>query len=365
MDINSCSKQLMHGYKQICYHFGVNLRPPIIRVADISYAWGTWSTQPRMITIADRLIEHYPWNTVLEILKHEMSHQMVCEIYNSNEQHGELFRQCAQKLGTSSWATQANVELNEHVYASEIDSLQKSDSPAVRKVRKLLALTKSSEEHESALAMQKAREICTKHNLKSVSKQDDEEYVVQVLNTKQKRIRSEQLSICSFLTENFPVHVILGSLYNTKQGNSSRTVELYGRIADVKIAEYVFHFLENQLNLLWDKSKNILSARSAFAAASRGSKISFCKGMLAGFSEKLNKNVRIINKEANALMLNLQTKALSFANSRCPKTQRSNYGSSRNSQHSYASGYIAGKKLKLRKGVAGSQESLLLLADGS
>ena len=110
-----------------------------------------------MITIAQRLIANYPWNAVIEVLKHEMAHQMVSELYGSDEQHGELFRQCAKQLAMSSWAMRANFEIDDKIYASELASLSSDKNPALRKVRKLLALADSKEEHESALSPAKSK----------------------------------------------------------------------------------------------------------------------------------------------------------------------------------------------------------------
>ena len=344
--MESCSRQLLSEFKQICYQFGVKLSPPIIRIAPLRSAWGQWSPQPRMITIAHRLIANYPWNSVIEVLKHEMAHQMVSELYDSDEQHGELFRQCAKQLAISSWAMRANFEIDDKIYASEMASLASSENPALRKVRKLLALADSKEEHEAALAMQKAREISLKHNLKSVGKCDDE-CVMHIINTKRRRITSEQLAVCGLLTAHFPVYVILGSLYEASEGVVQRTIELYGKLTDIKTAEYVYHYLLNQMRQHWHAVKHTKSCKR-----------SYYRGLIAGFDAKLK--AKQPPPKEHALIVSLQAQAKRFASWRCPKTHTAASRSSRSSQCSYGAGYAAGKQLDIRKGVVQNNSNFLL-----
>ena len=338
------SRQLLSEFKQICYQFDLNISTPIIRIAPLQSAWGQWSTQPRMITIAKRLIEDYPWTSVIEVLKHEMAHQMVSELHNSDEQHGELFRQCARQLAMSDWAMRANFEIDDKVYASELDSLANNENPALRRVRKLLALGQSKEEHEAALAMQKAREISLKHNLKSVGKCDDE-CVMHVINTRSRRIKSEQLAICGLLMTHFPVYAILNSMYDASEGISHRVIELYGNLTDIKTAEYVYYYLLNQMQQHWRVAKHTEKCKS-----------SYYRGLIAGFDAKLASN----KPTGQALIVDLQARAKHFATSRCPKTHATTSQSRRSSYHSYGAGFAVGKQLDIRKGVTQSNTNFLL-----
>ncbi|MDE3270165.1 MAG: DUF2786 domain-containing protein [Pseudomonadota bacterium] len=350
-DCSRHSRQLLAEFKQICYQFGIALIPPVIRIAPLRSAWGQWSPQPRMITIAQTLITDHPWHAVIEVLKHEMAHQMVSELHGSDEQHGNLFRSCARQLGMSAWAMRANFEINTKIYSSELASLTSSDTPALRKVRKLLALATSNEEHESSLALQKARELTLKHNLKSVGK-DDDECVMHVINTKRQRIRSEQLAICGLLTSHFPVYVILGNTYDARAGVAQRTIELYGKPTDLKTAEYVYHYLLNQMRLHWQAVKNRPDYRHNKCQRS------YYRGLIAGFDAKLTANKT--RPQEHAVIVHLQAQAKCYADQRCPKTQKTNSKAGYRSRQGYADGFTAGEQLELRKGVANNGQTFLL-----
>ncbi len=338
--------ELTTEYRRICYSFAVRLTAPIIRIADLPSAWGIWQAQPRMITIAHRLISDYPWNTVIEVLKHEMAHQMVDEIHHcNNEQHGELFRSCCRQLGMASWSMRAEIELGAQVFAHESEAGDVSHSPVLRKIKKLLALGTSSEKHEAELAMQRVRELCDRHNLKSLPEADDR-YVMQILNQHKQRLSRTQLAICGLLTSNFAVNVICASLYNAADNTTHRTIELFGRAAEVKIAEYVYNFLLHQISLSWDE------ARRALPASARRSKSSFSEGLLAGFAQTLARAAQTDSaRQAHALTVQLRTQAVDFSKTRCPRVRSVSVGSRRYRRDSYTRGYEAGRQLKLRPGV--------------
>lgn len=352
--------ELTNEYQRICYFFGIKLTPPIIRIAALQSSWGLWQSYPRMISIAHRLITNYPWNTVIEVLKHEMAHQMVSEIHcRDDEHHGELFRSCCRQLGMAAWSMQAEIELGAQVFANESEAGDVSHNPVLRKVKKLLALGSSSEKHEAELAMQRVREICDRHNLKSLPETDDQ-YVMQILNQHKKRLSREQLGICGLLTSNFAVNVICSSLYHAADNTTYRTIELFGRAADVKIAEYVYHFLLNQINTLWDK------ARTALPAQARRSKSSFSEGLLAGFAQTLALREKTdVARQARALTVQLQAQAVNFSKTRCPRVRSVSVGGRRYRRDSYTRGYEAGRKLKLRKGMDDGSAPLRLKGGSS
>lgn len=352
--------ELTAEYRRICYFFDLKLAAPIIRIAELRSAWGMWQSQPRMITIAHRLIMNYPWNTVIEVLKHEMAHQMVSEIHQrEDEHHGTLFKTCCQQLGMAAWSMRAEIELGAQVFASEGEAVSTQHNPVLRKVKKLLALSNSSERHEAELAMQRVRELCDRHNLKSLPEQDDT-YIMQIINQHKKRLSSEQLAICGLLTSNFAVNVICSSLYSAADNATHRTIELFGRVADVKIAEYVYCFLLNQINVLWEKERITLPPRE------RRGRRSFSEGLLAGFAQTLARRQRgAAAREARALTVQLQTQAASFSKTRCPRVRTVSVGGSRHLRDSYARGYAAGSKIKLHQGMDKRSTPPLALKGGS
>ena len=206
--------------------------------------------------------------------------------------------------------------------------------------------------------MQRVREICDRHNLKSLPETDDQ-YVMQIVNQHKKRLSRAQLAICGLLTSNFAVNVICASLYHAADHTTHRTIELFGRAADVKIAEYVYYFLLNQINMLWNK------ARITLPASAGRSKSSFGEGLLAGFAQTLSKHVPATAQQARALTVQLQAQALSFSQTRCPRVRSVSVGGRRHRRDSYTRGYEAGRQLTLRQGLDNSSAPLCLKGGSS
>jgi len=72
------TKQLYREYAHILHWYDLTkaMAPVALAIAPITN-YGEWRAATRTIVIADHLIRDYPWNVVLEVLKHEMAHQYV------------------------------------------------------------------------------------------------------------------------------------------------------------------------------------------------------------------------------------------------------------------------------------------------
>src|SRR5207237_610844 len=114
---------------------------PVIRVEPLQARWASWDPIGRVITITPALIERHAWNVVLEILKHEMAHQLVTELYGDADVHGAMFAQACDRLGVIEWARTASGELPETI--SDWRERGSADPEAVKlldRIEKLLAL---------------------------------------------------------------------------------------------------------------------------------------------------------------------------------------------------------------------------------
>ncbi len=75
------TKQLYREYTHILHWYDLTqaMAPVALAIASITN-YGEWRPATRTIVMADHLIRDYPWNVVLEVLKHEMAHQYVHEV---------------------------------------------------------------------------------------------------------------------------------------------------------------------------------------------------------------------------------------------------------------------------------------------
>jgi len=86
--------------------------------------------------------------------------------------------------------------------------------------------------------------------------------------------------------DHFFVETVCLSLYDPIGGETYQTVELLGTAENVRVGEYVYHFLMNQMEVLW---KDYQRKRPGPAARS---KRSYLLGVLKGFHDKLARQGR-------------------------------------------------------------------------
>ncbi len=340
--------QLIQEYQHICYSFRLKLKKPVIAVESLSGKWGCYDNETRTLTISERLIENYPWTVVLEVFKHEICHQIVFETHKSEEIHGPLFRQTAKQLGLSAWAMRAESEI-ESPLADLIDSKMSPEEERLSgRVEKLLSLATSANEHEATAAMQKVQELYAKYNFDKVQNASTNKMNYIVVNLKRKRVERYQSSIASLLSDHFFVDIIHTTIYDSVDCEDYKALEILGSRENVQMAEYVFHFLENQLKLLWKEySSEVNKGRRA--------KTSFYLGVISGFREKLEKSTKKINTEyekAGVSLVALKDGELkNYVSERYPRLKRVYHGRRYHDSDSYSVGKDKGKNLNLHKAV--------------
>src|SRR5262249_39048746 len=125
------------------------------------------------------------------------------------------------------------------------------------------------------------RELYLKHNLERLEKKEQAQYVSLLINTGRRRIARHHFLIASILNEHFFVRVVHASLYSAEEMCEHKTIELLGSRENVLMAEYVYHFLLNQIHSHWEKFSEKKKGRQA--------KNSYYLGVLIGFRDKLEK----------------------------------------------------------------------------
>ena len=280
--------QLTREYSDICYQYGVCLRPPVLSLDHSSNRMGSWSAADRCLSLSPVLIRTHPWHITLQVLKHEMAHQMCSELHGRDDVgHGPLFRECCLRLGLDAPFQRASSDLAESIASLEPGSTATEPGrQIIAKVRKLLALGGSDNEHEAALAVQRAGELLARYRLDFDALAEDQGLVHRTINTGSQTLPVHRKSICALLESCFGVRVICASIYDPQADCSCKTIELLGREEEVAIAEHCYHFLENRLQTLWERN------RRGFTGNGRIAKKSYFLGLLAGFRETLERSRR-------------------------------------------------------------------------
>ncbi len=270
-------EQLLAEHEQICLLHGLHLSTPVFEISDDMNLAGAWTGGFAGLKMAGWLIRNHGWDVVLEVLRHEMAHQYVHEVMGRGHErdHGPAFQEACQHLGVHPLFCRASGSLP-HLLQGERD--RRRVLPA--KVEKLLALAQSSNEHEAALAMEKANGLLRKYNISRIEGQALSRYDYLIINEGKKRISAVQRGIAALLKDFFYVKVIVCRQFDAASGQTFRVVELIGAEENLAVAEHVYSFLRERLTALWQ------TYRCHNAAPARQRR-SYQLGVLSGVRKRL------------------------------------------------------------------------------
>ncbi|MBI2603441.1 MAG: DUF2786 domain-containing protein [Deltaproteobacteria bacterium] len=353
------TKQLYQEHGAICYAYGIKLHLPLIVIMDFHSRWGHWDPLTRTLALSTQLIRKYPWGTVLEVLKHEIAHQVVSELWRQEEQHGPFFKRACECLGVEAWARRAEIHTVPDLASLQHREVSEKESQLLRRVEKLLALAQSPNEHEALAAMKKVSELYDTYQLENIEKQVEDEFASITIDHKLKRLPYFHAQIASILTGYFNVKAIFSAQYDPQDIAVYKTIELLGRPENVKLAEYVYWFLFNNLKLLWE-TYQISSKQRGLVA-----KHSYYSGILSGFEEKLRlqKMERRPSVSSKSLMTQEHRHLEQYLALKFPRMTSVSRGNRRAQRSAFEDGVRKGQELVLHKGMNSSTNGSFRLLD--
>ncbi len=345
--------QLVREFRDICFQYRVPLQLPVLTISLSHTQLGSWSAADRLLSLSHFLISQHPWATTLCVLKHEMAHQLCSELHGRDDvAHGPLFREACARLGLDEPFQRAGADL--HHTLPPMDAATAATEPGrqvIDRVRKLLALGQSDNEHEAALALQRAQQLLERHRLDFASLAEDEHLVHRTIDTGAGSLPAHRKGICTLLEAGFGVRVICASLYDPQANCTNKTIELLGTGEAVAIAEHCYHFLENRLEVLWAKN------RRRFAGSGRTARKSYFLGVLAGFREQLQgvapgKVTTTVSPPTNRLpALQAEARLDAFVARYYPRIQRMRGRAQTLHGEAYRQAVVDGRELTLHRPV--------------
>ncbi|MBY0316268.1 MAG: SprT-like domain-containing protein [Bdellovibrionales bacterium] len=347
--LNACTVQLIKEYSDICWRYKVNLRRPLIEIVEVRSFLGRWNPTERKIELTTHLLLSSSWDDVCSVLKHEMAHQMVSELYGSKDAtHGEEFHRAGQTLGLSEKFLRAQTELSPEIPPDQ----EASPLPILLRIEKLLSLAQSQNEHEASLAMRKAQDLIAQHNLNSLHAAQRDPLQLKIIETHRQKISALCSRICGLLMEFYFVDIVIGESFDISKRKKTKTIEIFGRSENVKIAEYVYHFLVHCVDTLWENYAQTTKTRG-------GLKKSYTMGLIVGFENKLREAERErTTPDLKALiplkgLLHKEQKDLkNFIKKRHPRLSRRSRGRQMYDERTFARGLTDGKKIVVHKGMS-------------
>ncbi len=334
----SLVRELRRVYqRQNQFLFASKLRAPVIVLSDTAKRLGRWVSATRTLELSRAMIFERPWLEVTSVLEHEMAHQYVDEVLKiaGEPPHGPAFVRVCEERGIDARAAGAPVP-------SESGEAQ-ADDRIVGRIRKLLALAGSDNQHEAELAMKKAHALMLRANIEQVA--ESQRYEVRHVGQPHKRVTPVELEIMGLISEFFFVEVIRVPVYLAHEAAHASAFEVIGTRENVAMAEHVHAFLLATADRLWQENRGdrrVKSGRDRHAYQS---------GVIRGFRDKLE-GERVDLEQREGLVWVGDTKLDTFFRARHPRiTRRRRYV--RNTG-AHAAGREAGRTVVLHKPVTAS-----------
>ncbi|MBU0480077.1 MAG: SprT-like domain-containing protein [Proteobacteria bacterium] len=349
------ARQLHLEFENICWQYGLDLLPPVFEITGNTSRIGSWQAGTRTIRLSAELIIGQPWDTTVNVLKHEIAHQICSEIFSADTtSHGEQFGKACDLLGLPPGFRKAKGSLESLGNTGNNSTASHNAGRIITRVHKLLALAGSANSNEASLAMQKANEAIRKYNLELLQGDREQNHTYTIIHLNAGRIKGYQRQICAILRDFFFVKIITSSSYHPLKNKKYRTIEILGSTENVAIAEHCYHFLENRLKTLWGKEKH------KFRAHARTEKNSYYLGLLKGFAEKLSAEKKEWDaklpsggdgEKIRALML-VEDKCLDgYVARRFPKLKTTACRGTRICRNTFDDGVRTGRKITVHKCV--------------
>ena len=254
------------------------MKPPFFDLADMESRHGQWSARRRQITLGRRLVMNHSWDSVREVLRHEMAHQFVDEVLRvvGEPPHGPAFHRACERLRADPRASGDLPPLDERLEKGEAEEADR----ILLRVRKLFALADSANPHEAESAMRKAHQLIARHNLERIREARPRDFVSAFVGKPALRRFREEYALDHLLQDFYGVQGIYVPAFVLEKGRMGRALEISGTSANVRTAAYVHDFVRGHIDRRW-------AEYNRGRGLTRHRKTDFGVGLIQGFREKM------------------------------------------------------------------------------
>jgi hypothetical protein len=267
------------------------LHPPRVIFMSGAPYWAGYSRREKKIYISEELVFNFPWFVVEEFYKHEALHHMMYSIamnggYDRSGLHTQMFEDFGLRLGIHPFYLTDTVENMVLTPNPEVKFFSYPVEPEAQnvlsKVKKLLRLSNSKVAAESEAALAAVARIMAKHNIKAIEEKNQKSsYGRRSIELKRVRLSDRINQIALILNNHFCVVPIYSTSYNAIRDRMEKNLIICGRPENLVFAEYIFHFLMERTETLWQEYHR--TSRPLTMSA----RYSFQGSLLVGFDQKL------------------------------------------------------------------------------
>ena len=254
------------------------MRKPLFSLGKMKNKLGEWFREKREICLSRNLVLNHSWDAVREVLLHEMAHQFADEVLGASDEppHGPTFQRACHLLRANPKASDKYEPLDERILRES----SRSEDRIMQRVKKLMALAQSQNQHEAEAAMAKAHQLIGKYNVDLLTHEENRNFVSVFIGKPALRHFREEYALARLLTDFYFVFGIWMPAYVVDKGKMGSVLEISGTIQNIKIAHYVYDFVQQSTNSQWDEyNRN--------NGLNRYRKTDFAIGIIQGFSSKL------------------------------------------------------------------------------
>jgi len=321
------------------------IKRPTFAIKELKGQWGTWSPDKREISLSRQLVLNYPWDSIRDVLLHEMAHQLAQQLWSTSGQmpHGTAFKRACRLLHIDSSASVNYAPLQDRLLQ---DTSNARDKRMLR-VKKLLALAESKNRFEAEAAMIKAHELIARHNIELSHHEDKRRFLSIFLGSPALRHPREDYHLANLLQDYYFVSGIWVPTYVIEKQKMGRVLEISGTAQNLKIADYVHNFIVQFIDTQWRKYNQE-------KGLNRYRKTDFAVGIIEGFRNKLELSVvkKKTKKDIFALIQKGDPQLQKYFRLKYPHTTSVNKTASRQDIRVLNDGKKLGKKLVITKGIS-------------
>ena len=332
------------------------MRPPLFSLRELKSRLGYWSGHRNEIVISRNFALNFPWDDVRDVLCHEMAHQYTQQVIQSSETapHGPDFLKACHLLRANPKASGSYRPLHDQIYHHTFSN---QDRILIR-VKKLMSLAESTNQHEAEAAMTKAHDLMRKYNIHVLNQSTQRNFISMFIGLPALRHRREEYHLANLLQTYYFVQGLWVSAYVLKKNKMGRVFEISGTVENVKIASYVHDFVNTTIDRHWRDYNRT-------GKLNRYRKTDFAVGVVEGFCNKLSdmQTTPPPQPESTAL-ISLRDPMLNvYMSHRYPRTKTFQRSASSQNDQILKDGYDVGKDLIISKGIEVKTNSNKLLTE--
>jgi hypothetical protein len=345
-------ERILYNLEYTDHELAASLKMPSIVLMDMNSCLGQWVEDVREIRLSRTLLMNGRWDSVCEVLRHEVAHQMAATFSEQRLQspHGEIFQTCCRKIQANPRASGNYRSLEERVW----EDARNEPDKIMGKVKKLMGLAASKNRFEAESAAAKANQFISRYNIDMIHHDKPRDFE-SIFITDAVLKRSQAAILASVIVEKFYfVETVWLTSFMVQRGRVGYMLELTGTVTNIKIADYVFHYILKYAESRWrEYKKNHPSCRS---------RSGYMTGVVAGFKEKLGSQkrefmVRAMGSPDDAddlgALVAVEDKRLQrHFHMRHPRIRVTSMSHSTASRLAYESGKEQGRNLNVSKAIA-------------